>query len=342
MIKKIFTRLFVISLAVLFTLLVLEVALRVVYEFRFQPKKKRFPAVTRLYRLSENGNLLYELRPNSGLEIKKRGVKVAINGYGFRDKDYSLEKGEKKRIIFVGDSLTYGWDLNLKDTYHKQLEALFLSQGYAVDVPGMGVVGYNLVQEYHLIKEKALRFDPGIIMLQICPNDFERTLSIKKQAKGKKFLLIPYHDVAVPYVLQKGAVSDFLMRVSYLYKFINLKVGILIKKLDKDYRAKDYFLLGEEEGFRHLKKIKTLLDSKDIKLGAVIFPQRKTGENYRYASLHKKIGVFLDGMGVPYIDLYEKYNVEAPPDIWVDNIHPNAKGNRIAAQVLFDFLLPLL
>jgi lysophospholipase L1-like esterase len=321
----------------------LELTLRVVYPFRSHPGKNAFHAVTKLYKLSSNKNLVYELRPNSGLKFEKLGVEIKINGFGFRDKNYSLEKGDKKRVIFIGDSLTYGWSINLHETYHKQLEELLHSKNNDADVMGMGIVGYNTVQEYYLIKEKALKFNPDIIVLQICSNDFRRTLGIKKEKKGKNYCLIPYHDLAIPYVLAKSSITHFLMRNSHLYKFINLKLELLIKKWNKNYTAKEYFLMGEEKSFRYLKKIKNFLDGEGIRFCAVIFPNRKTsGEPYRYTSLHKRIGNLLTNLQVPYIDLYREFNITGPADIWADKSHPNGKGNRIAAKTLLDFLLPML
>jgi lysophospholipase L1-like esterase len=340
--KKIFTGIAVIFLSVLFTLLVLELTLRVVYPFRFHPEKNAFHAVTKLYKLSTNMNLVYELRPNSCLKLEERGVIIKINGFGFRDKNYNLNKRNKKRIIFIGDSLTYGWSINLHETYHKQLEELLHSKHYDADVMGMGIVGYNTVQEYYLIKEKALKFNPDIIVLQICSNDFRRTLGIKKEKKGKNYCLIPYRDVAIPYVLAKSSFTQFLMRNSHLYKFINLKLELLIKKWNKNYRVNEYFLMGEEKSFHYLKKIKNFLDEKGIKFCAVIFPNKKNRETYRYTSLHKRIGSLLTNLHVPYVDLYREFNITGPADIWADKSHPNGKGNRIAAETLLDFLLPML
>ncbi len=341
--KKIFIRLTVIVLAVLFTFLILEIALRAVYKFRFPPKKKSaFSAVTTTYRLSAGKGLVYELKPGSGFEIKKRGLSIRINNSGFRDQNYSPAKSDKKRIIFIGDSITYGWGLNLQETYHKQLEALFRAKNKATEVMGMGVVGYNTVQEYYLTREKALEFNPDIVVLQICPNDFQRTLGIKKKQKGKSFRLIAYHDIAIPYILGKGSFSRFLMRNSHLYKFLNLKIDGFLKKLNKNHEADEYFLLGEDEAFLHLEKIKNLLDKEGIKFAAVIFPQKNKKQGYRYRTLHKKIALFLNRLKVPFIDLYESLNAKSAGNLWMDNIHPNKNGNRIAALELYNYLLPLL
>jgi hypothetical protein len=155
-------------------------------------------------------------------------------------------------------------------------------------------------------------------------------------------MLIPYRDVAIPYVLEKNAITHFFMRRSHLYKFINLKLELLIKKWNKNYTVKEYFLMGEDMSFRYLKKIKSFLDGEGIKFCAVIFPYRKTRETYRHASLHKRIGDWLTNLQVPYIDLYREFNITGPADIWADKSHPNVKGYRIAAETLLDFLLPML
>jgi lysophospholipase L1-like esterase len=340
--KKFFTGITVIFISVLFTLLLIELVLRLVYDFRAHERRKGFHAITRLYRVAENKELVYELCPNSQLTLEDEGIDIKINCFGFRDNYYSLNKGDKKRIIFIGDSLTYGWSVNLHETYHKQLEELLKSKNYDVEVMGMGVVGYNTVQEYYLIKEKVLKFNPDIIVLQICPNDFRKTLGIKKIDKGKYYKLVTHRDVVIPYVLGKNNISHFFMRHSHLFKFINVRLELLLKKINKDYSVAEYFLMGEEKSFHYLKKIYNLLDGEGIQFCAVIFPFRKTRKIYRFASLHKRIGDLLTYMNVPYIDLYQKFNITGPEDIWADKSHPNNKGNQIAAQALLDFLVPMI
>lgn len=121
--------------SILFTFLAAEMVLRLVYEFRFSPRGRAALPIAKTYHLSKNKKLLYELLPNSAKEIN--GIEFKINSFGFRDKKYLLRKRHDKRIIFIGDSITYGWMLSLDDTYHKQLERLLQSGGYDVDVMGM-------------------------------------------------------------------------------------------------------------------------------------------------------------------------------------------------------------
>ncbi len=47
---------------------------------------------------------------------------VKINSLGFRDREFNIEKGDKFRILCVGDSWTYGWGVNIEDSWPKVLE----------------------------------------------------------------------------------------------------------------------------------------------------------------------------------------------------------------------------
>ncbi|MFC2169043.1 SGNH/GDSL hydrolase family protein [Acidobacteriota bacterium] len=338
--KKIFLRGIIVILSVLFTFSILELGLRVVYKFRFSPRGEALLPIATTYQLSKNKQLLYELRPNSGARVM--GIRFEINSSGFRDKKYSLRKDKKKRIIFVGDSITYGWNIELEETYHKILERTLDLKGYDVDAMGMGIVGYNTIQEYYLIKDKALKFNPDMIILQISPNDFERTVSIKRYKEGKELTLVPYNDFLIPYLVGQGAISRMLMKYSHFYKFINLKLYWLIKKRNKEFAPKEYFLLGEEASFQYLKKIKYLLDREGVQFSVVIFPFKKLEDIYPYESLHNKIHQQLEKMHVPYFDLYSAFNENGKEDIWEDRLHPNAKGNAIAGRYFSDFVEELI
>jgi len=339
--KKILIRSLVIILSVVATLLVLELGIKLVYKFRFEPKESAHISAPWLYRLSQNKDLLYELIPGAQARLKR--IDYEINAFGFRDKKYRERKAHDQRIIFIGDSLTFGWDLPLKDSYHKQLETLMTSRGHSVDVYGMGVVGYNTEQEYHLIRDNVIRFVPDMLVLQVCPNDFERKLSIRISPDDKKFALTPYHDFSIPYVFKKNSSSRFWMRHSSLFKFLNLKLSWLKKKRNENYEPNDVFLLGEERSISFLKKIKKFLENNGIPFSVVIFPFRQGEKNYTYHSLHKRLHDLLADIEVPYLDLYEEINQKMKDqDIWLDRLHLNAVGNAAAAQKISAFLQPLL
>ena len=101
--NKTIIRISVIFLSIIITFLLLELGVRLVYKFRFEPKGSAFISASRIYRLSNDKHLLYELIPKSKARIK--GIAYEVNAFGFRDKKYRERKVHEKRIIFVGDSL---------------------------------------------------------------------------------------------------------------------------------------------------------------------------------------------------------------------------------------------
>jgi len=53
---------------------------------------------------------------------------VKINSLGFRDREINIEKSGKFRILCVGDSWTYGWGVNVEDSWPKVLEQQLINE----------------------------------------------------------------------------------------------------------------------------------------------------------------------------------------------------------------------
>ena len=81
------------------------------------------------------------------------GVDVEINSDGLRDRDYPVEKKEAYRIIFLGDSLTFGWGVDKKHTFEHLIE-MSLNATRPVEIINFGTGNYNTDQEVNLFLEK--------------------------------------------------------------------------------------------------------------------------------------------------------------------------------------------
>lgn len=338
--KKTYLKIALIPASVVATLFAAELVLRIAVPPRFRPDQDAPLFASKTYRLSANKDLVYEQQPNS--DAFENGIDYAINSYGFRDKPYRPAKSHSKRVICVGDSLTYGWLVPLKDTYHKQLERLLNAENRDVEVLGMGVVGYNSVQEYYLVRDKVLRLNPDLVVLQIGPNDFERTVGIKTVATTGKFVLIPHHDFYIPYVLPKTKFSESLMQHSHLFKILNLALYTFAIKRDPGYRPHEMYLLGQERSFQYLAKTIELLKQRKIPVTVAIFPFQNHGGPYLYASLTQRTHRQLEISGVPELDLYGVLNLGIDKDLFIDGLHLTKKGNATVAHELSGLIVPLL
>jgi hypothetical protein len=120
------------------------------------------------------------------------GVPVHINNLGFRDpRDYSLEKGPRTfRIVFLGDSVTFGHSSVYEHTYPYLVEQRLKQWRPDVDwqVWNAAVPGYNTSQELSHLKEIGPRFAPDLVIVGFFEND-----------------LIDNHDPGTPGALTRAA-----------------------------------------------------------------------------------------------------------------------------------------
>ena len=180
--------------------------------------------------------ILYEPKPNISVsfvgtygKVKIKPTYVHINSEGFRDdKDYPIQKPNNTiRIVALGDSFTFGYGVNLTDTWPKQLERLLnennQNKNLHYEVLNFGVTGYDSEQEVYFFKEKALKYNPDIIIIQFLYNDLE----------NNTLLLINKEKAIENYLIEHNLSSSALS--SYEWRDLNLKIhNILIWELDKN------------------------------------------------------------------------------------------------------------
>src|SRR5262245_38510160 len=63
---------------------------------------------------------------------------VKTNSLGFRDREFSLEKNSRIRILALGDSFTYGWGVEIDRSWPKVLERRLSDAGISVEVANLG------------------------------------------------------------------------------------------------------------------------------------------------------------------------------------------------------------
>lgn len=121
----------------------------------------------------------YVLRPNNSIRFEGLHVRLAepvtwvINDQGIRAHRSITPRSDKFRIATYGDSETYGWSVNLDDTFQRQMEMI----DSRVEVINLGVPGYNVTNVADAIELTALTYNPDLIIYLIHKNDFDDSLS---------------------------------------------------------------------------------------------------------------------------------------------------------------------
>jgi len=122
---------------------------------------------------------------NNGLKANVRqhwtdrdyDIEITTNSKRLRDSEHPYEKENGVfRILTLGDSFTFGFGVNLQETYAKVSEELLKSQGFAtnglrVETINTGVPGWGTAQELVFYLEEGVKYDPDIITICFVKND---------------------------------------------------------------------------------------------------------------------------------------------------------------------------
>ena len=102
------------------------------------------------------------------------GINVSINSLGLRGPEVRLRKAsDEYRILFVGDSVTFGHQLSHDDTFVARVQTLLHSRAFPKRIITLnaGVVGYATWQEFDYLQQEGIMLDPDLVVLGFCPND---------------------------------------------------------------------------------------------------------------------------------------------------------------------------
>ncbi len=145
--------------AIFFAAILAEMALRILNS------QMALPALKNISRPSDV--LGYRLVPL----LKDRNIQT--NSHGLRDRERGwIKPPGVKRVLGIGDSFTFGYNVSLEDCYLKQLERLLNSDNKEWDVINAGVSGYNMWQYLAYFEHYGYRYNPDLISMGVFFDDF--------------------------------------------------------------------------------------------------------------------------------------------------------------------------
>lgn len=115
-------------------------------------------------RMSDNPEIMFEVTPNIG----------EANSQGLRDFEYSFKKPNgTRRIAVIGDSISYGIGVEVEESWPKQLEKKLNEDnpGARFEVINFSVPAYSTVQEAEVLRTKAVKYDPDLVIIAAFEND---------------------------------------------------------------------------------------------------------------------------------------------------------------------------
>ena len=260
---------------------------------------------------SDDPHIVYDLQPNLDMEFGHR--KVRTNRAGLRaDKEYPLARQPNSvRIVGIGDSGMFGWDVEQEEPYMAVLEANLRRRGDGVgyEVLNFAVPGYNTQLEAETLRRKALAYRPDVVIVGWCENDFDLPFFMLEHINFRR------RDISYLYRL-------LFDRQSYLADMAGVRFTDLREFNEKDIMPEIKSGL-EVSGVRHaLQDMKQLGHDNDFRL--LVF-----------GPLGQKIMDLCREVGVDYYNTCEKIPGGTYPDNYaIHFMHPAPAGHRVLAEYL--------
>lgn len=323
---------------IIFSLCLLEVAVRLL---NVKPRPLE-PLPLAMYQLSDSPAVRFEYlagyTPSSNdpaaFSVHNR---FPINQSGFRGNDYSLEKPDGTyRIIVLGDSTTVGIGVpKLDDIFTQRLETSLnadKAEPLRFEVMNMGVGGYHTMQEAETLRVKGLAYNPDMVLVVFCVNDFAL------HADGGVFEKLLQ---ANPQSRQSIEVSSYprLLSFSRLAFVVSHRLhGLEYSMSEHDQWYAANVLQGRTPVRAGLELLAKLRHQHGFDVCVVILPEFSAPfSQYRSAAIHQQVFASARDLSeIPVVDLLEDFATTggtAQSFAW-DGLHLNELGHDVTARIL--------
>jgi lysophospholipase L1-like esterase len=96
---------------------------------------------------------------------------TTINALGFRDRDFTVAKGSSYRIIAIGDSFTYGWGVDVDQSWPKVLERNLNDNGLRVEIANLGRPGDGPINYADTAQRAIPLLKPDLVIVEALQGD---------------------------------------------------------------------------------------------------------------------------------------------------------------------------
>ena len=322
LLRSVALRLFVGLAAVVVGLLALEAATRFVFDrdgMHYGIEMWKYAKTIK--QRSSIAAMAHEHAP--GREATLMGVNVRTNSAGLRDREFPLAKTPGvRRIMVLGDSMTFGWGAAVEDTYPKVLERLLQQGGGRYEVINTGVGNYNSAQEVAYFRERGVRFQPDDVIMGFYINDAEPT---------------------------PAPVQNILARHSYFYVLASSGFDSVQRRLGWKKSFTQYYNDLYEEGNPGWQRCRDAIAefgrlARSIRANhvVVLIPELHAADaNYPFQRVHDIVAAAAKKEGIPVLDLVPPFAGVEPSSVWVSrgDAHPNARGHALMARAIYDAMV---
>ena len=342
--RRLFVNIIVISLGLLIPLIIIENLLEVV-----------FPRGDHIFHYDEEN--IWDLKP--GAAGKYLANWVTINNQGFRGEPVAEGSSEKEQLFFVGNSVTFGYNLELDDSIPALLEKMLNNSrdSDSVRCVNLGVPGYKADQEFRKLKRYSnLTIDR--LFLGFCYNDILHPYDFaENMPEASEFIdILPLGKVSIA---NPRAIALNNLNIYYTCREIAKKIRppqarysnsaeLYLKSVEAISDTNHAFgKAAWRVTLSEMDSIRIFAESRDIPLTLLIFPNELIVDKETRPGNNNPAGRLIEWAErntIDYIDLIEIFQNELKAlnedsyYLFIEGNHPNPIGNRLIARHIAVYL----
>lgn len=255
----------------------------------------------------------FEHRRNASAVLQN--VDVRLNEWGLRGGPVAPERGQIRRILFLGGSATLGWGVKEDETLEKRLERLLAARGERVEVLNGGIGNYNVERSVSRFLAQLAGLQPTDIVLQYFMRDAEAL------PPGGGNILLQHSELALTLWIAYTRLRE---------RFSSIDVVEHYRKL---YEPS---VPGFVTMQRELTRLAHYARERNVRLYFLMTPDVHDLVDYKFRFIHDIMRKIAETNGFTYIDLLPAMTGLRPQQIWAmpGDPHPNAFAHQVMAETL--------
>lgn len=275
------------------------------YEALYQYDRDRVSDPDLVYKHQRNHRAVYE------------GILVETNELGLRDGPLHPRDDDEFRILALGDSVTFGWGVRNEDTFPRVLEQRLRTRlDKNIRVVNAGVGSYNTEQEAAFLRLHADTIRPDAVLLTVVANDIIMHEPLRPSEPSRPQRILAVLRRAWTYRL-----------AAHLWNYGGSARPVAVE------RAGD----GWVRAMAALTEIIEKCAERRLPLAVVMYEHVVDPLTQ---AVSDEVRLIAGQHGVPFASTREWLKDHRPGDLVVSLVdsHLNAKGNRLLAEGLSEFL----
>lgn len=265
-----------------------------------------------------------------------------VDAFHMRSPGYPAEKGDAVRLVFAGDSCSFGYRLDWDDTFAARLARLRQARfpGTEYQAAACAVPGHSSLQTRTKLEDACMAFEPDVVFISSQFNDAalsDVTDAVRFKVSGAQRLLATLRrsalfstvstlldDDAEPAAASGGScVSGWLPPGKDLCPDVVKDVNRVSRR---DYEA-------------NLRAMIAVARSGGARPVLILLPHRadwESGTEYPFHAYRETMRSVAADEGVALVDgpaaMFESGRI--PEDLFIDKLHPNPRGAKVLALAI--------